>query len=448
MRNIIIISVIMLIFVNLYTDQVTIYNENFALIRKNINLELSSGLQSYFLDDIPFTIEPNSVIIKSSKNEVEVFSQNFEYDLGNINKIMQKYIGKEVEIITKTDDKFKGILQFNDFETIGITEKNSSRLILIQSDEVRNINLAELPKNFFLKPTLHWQLKAPRTGFFPIDFSYICTGMRWEVTYNAIWNDKKRELEINSWVTITNETGIGFEDTKLKLIAGDVRKFTKKHYPERMEYIEMELAGYGKGVPDFEEKAFHDFHLYTLSENVSINNNQTKQLRLFPVTVAQAEPVYEYITFSSDKVSSKIRFRNTKKDGLGLPLPKGIVKVYKKDKDDINLEFIGEDRIDHTAKDEEVSITTGYAFDLLAETKILNQRKEGRNIHEKDLSVTLTNRSEETKTISVIHNLHGYWKISHNSIDYIKKNANQIEFTKNVNPNEILEITWTERIEY
>ena len=427
-------------------DQVTIYNENFSLVRSSIDLTLSKGIQSYFMDDIPSTIEANSVIIKPLKGDIEIFSQNYEYDLANTSKILEKYIGKDIEIITEDDVKFIGKLQFNDSYTIGIIEKNTDKLILIQRDEIRNISLAELPKNFFLKPTLHWRLNTSKAGKFPIDFSYMCTGMKWDITYNTVWNEDIGKLEINSWVTIINKTGKAFIDTKLKLIAGDVQKIKKQFDKGSYARIEMNSVGINAGAPDFAEKAFHDFHMYTLSENVNINNNQTKQLRLFPTKIVNAESKYEYSTGSTD-VQSQIKFINSKKDGLGIALPKGVVKIYKKDDADNELEFIGEDALDHTAKDEEVLLTTGNAFDLVAETVTVERIKLSNRIFEREMKVTLKNRSGKTKTIIVIHNLYGTWTIMKNSLPFKKKSASEIEFEKELKSDEVYELIWTERIE-
>ena len=440
----IIILVVFLITCLNAKDQVTIYNENFSLVRSSIDLALSKGIQSYFMDDIPSTIEANSVIIKPLKGNIEIFSQNYEYDLANTSKILEKYIEKDIEVITEDEVKFIGKLQFNDNSTIGIIEKNTNKLILIQRDEIRNISLAELPKNFFLKPTLHWRLNSPKAGKFPIDFSYICTGMKWDVTYNTVWNEDIGKLEINSWVTIINKTGKAFIDTKLKLIAGDVQKISQQI--ERRSYAQYDKAMAVGSVPDFAEKAFHDFHMYTLSENVNINNNQTKQLRLFPTKTVNAVSRYEYITNSTD-VQSKIKFINSKKDGLGIPLPKGVVKIYKKDDADDELEFIGEDALAHTAKDEEVLLTTGNAFDLVAETLTMERRKISKRIIERDIKVTLKNRSGKTKIITVMHNMYGDWKILKNSLSFKKKSASLIEFKKELKPDEVYELTWTERIE-
>lgn len=446
MKKTLTILLIILAFTLAAKDQITIYNDNFALVRSSLELKLEKGLQSYFMDDIPSTIEAASVIIKPLNGKMEIFSQNYEYDLAGTAQILYKYIGKEVEIITKTDQVFLGILQFNDYNTIGILDSSTNKLSLIQYSEIRNINLAELPDNFFLKPTLQWQLNADKAGTYNIDFSYLCYGLKWDVTYNSVWDDASGNLEINSWVTINNTTGKSFMDTKLKLIAGDVAK-NQKFRGGRSDEMMYSIEGMSVKSPEFEEKAFHDFHMYTLSENVSINNNQTKQLRLFPVKTVKAKSKYIYQTYS-EEIISKIEFTNSKKEGLGLPLPKGIVKIYKKDAADDQLEFIGEDNIDHTATDEKVELTTGSAFDLVGKTTVQDSRKISNKVSEKDLVVTLKNRSKETKEITVIHSVSGNWIISQENVPYEKKSAFQIEFTKTLKASEEFDLTWTERISY
>ncbi len=428
----------------LFADQVTIYNDNFSLVRTSLELDLQKGMQNIFIDDIPSTIEANSVIIKPVDGNVGIFSQNYEYDLANTEQILRKYIGKKVEIIAKNDQLFSGILQFNDHNMIGILDGSTKKLTLLRFDEIRNINLAELPANFFLKPTLNWKLNADQSGKHKLDFSYLCYGMQWDVTYNCVWNADKENLEINSWVTITNETGKAFTDTKLKLLAGDVAK--EQQYGAVSKTSSGRTLSTYDNLPEFQEKAFHDFHLYTLSDNVSINNNQTKQLRLFPVKSIIAHPKYIYQTLS-DVISSNIEFINSKKNGVGIPLPKGIVKIYKLDTADDQLEFIGEDRIDHTPVDEKVLITTGKAFDLTGTTTLMDKRQIVNRIYEKDLKVTLKNHSQETKEITVLHRIVGIWTISNANLNYTKKSANEIEFSKSLASGEEFELIWTERTE-
>mgnify|MGYP006278234389 CR=1 FL=1 len=421
-------------------DQVTIYNDNFALVRSNLDLNLRRGLQDYYLDDIPSSIEANSIIIKAEDNDFEIFSQNYEYDLANTNKILNKYLNKEISISTENDNNFIGKLQFNDSQYIGILANTTQELQLINKEEIRNINLTKLPDNFFLKPTLHWKIITDKKDTYPVSYSYICSNMKWNTTYNAVWNEEKKILDMNSWVTIDNTSGKAYEDVKLKLVAGEVKKITQM----RDQRVELKYAKRmaTAAKPEFEEKAFHDFHLYTLSEKVTINNNQTKQITLFQPKNIKAKPIYEYRT-GTDKVKSIIQFMNSKNAGLGIPLPKGIVKVYKRDTDD-NLEFIGEDNLEHTPIEEEVKITTGSSFDVIPETVTLDKRKISRQKWEKKMKVSINNHSKKDKEVTVSHNLSGDWKIYNENFDYKKKSAYEIEFTKLIPAGKEIEFTWTE----
>ncbi|MCD4819240.1 MAG: DUF4139 domain-containing protein [Candidatus Cloacimonetes bacterium] len=450
MNKIFIMIVLILTFTTLLAiDQVTVYNDNFALVRTQTELNLTKGLQSFYFENIPSTIEASSVIVESNKKGLEIFSQNYEYDLANTSKILMKYIGKDIEVITKSDNKFSGKLIFQDFETIGIQD-DSGKLDLVRVLEIRNFNLTKLPANFFLKPTLHWRLQAKKKGKYSIDLSYLCTGLSWNVTYNAVWNDVAGNLEINSWVTMNNTTGKAFEDTKLKLVAGEVQKKRRydKHYGEIFETTVLATSFVDNGrAHKFEEKAFHDFHIYTLSDNVSINNNQVKQLRLYPTAQVKAKSRYEYRT-KGDKIKSMVVFDNSEQDGLGKPLPKGIFKIYKIDNADNNMEFIGEDNISHTPLEEEITLTTGNAFDIVGETIVVDTKKISKYINQRQMSVILKNRSKKPKEIIVVHFIRGDWEITKENVQYNKKKSNEIEFTKKLKAGEEFKITWTETVEH
>ncbi|MDY6915010.1 MAG: DUF4139 domain-containing protein, partial [Candidatus Cloacimonadota bacterium] len=344
----------------LIATQLTVYNDNFALVKDNLKIELPKGIVDYNFSDIPSTIEANSVIFTSQNKNLTMVAQNFEFDLASYNAILNKYIGKPIRLNTKTERKFNGKLQFFDNNSLGILEETTGELIIINRQEIVNIDLSQLPENFYLKPTLHWKFQSPAFSNYQCEISYLCKNITWEITYNTVWDEK--ELTINSWVTLTNNSGKSFNDTNLKLIAGEVRKLSETRYSA---YKNGRALTESASIPEFEEKSFHDFHLYTLSEKVNIKNKQTKQLQLFPTTTVKANSKYVYSTYSN-KIASLIIFQNTKKAGLGIPLPKGNLKVYKKDKIDDQLEFIGEDKMEHTAKDEEIEITTGFAFDLVA----------------------------------------------------------------------------------
>jgi len=426
------------------TGQVTVYNGNFALVRDRAELNLQKGRHNYFLDSIPSTIEANSVIIKPT-SRFNIFSQNYEYDLANTRAILDKYIGEEIEVVMEEGEIFSGILQFNDWDNMGILNK-SGKLTLLKTENLQNINLAKLPENFFLKPTLNWKLTSSYNGKTEVDYSYICSGLNWNVTYNVIWNDKSKKLEMSSWVTMDNRSGKTYEDVVLKLIAGDVTKKQGAQNVRREKMAFAEMADVAM-APSFGEKAFHDFHLYTLSDEVTLRNNQTKQLQLFDPAQVKAKSRYDYFT-NSTQIYSKIVFENSKTAGLGIPLPMGVVKVYKLDEADNQMEFIGEDNIKHTPKDEEVVLTTGKAFDLVGKTTTLANRRISNKVNERDMEVELKNRSEENKTIEVLHQISGNWEIMNSNIDYEKVNAYKVKFVVELKAGETHKITWTERITY
>ena len=428
--------------------QVTIYNNNFSLIRTKLELGLKAGLQDYYYENIPNTIDAKSVILDSQNNSLQIFSQNYEFDLANTEQIMQKYIGEDVIIQTEEEYYLEGILQFTDSKTIGVLENSSKKLILINRSTIRNITLAKLPDNFYLKPTLRWKLYAPKKAKYKANISYLCDGLSWDVDYNCIWNPETKKLDINSWVTIKNYSGKKFENVKLKLMAGDVNKTISPQHAKSLARVAMYDSNVDmalEAIPEFNEKSFNDFHLYTLDQNVSIANKQIKQIQLFPSKIVKAEQSNKYNTFSN-KIISQIKFKNDEASGLKLPLPKGRIKIYQEDKADKSLQFIGEDRIKHTAVNQEVVVTIGNAFDLVGKTEQLEYKKIDRKLIQKKMRVTLENQTKETKEIEVIHNISGDWTILNNNINYRKINAHQIKFIVSIKAGGKQIINWSERI--
>ena len=411
-------------------DWITIYNDDLSLIRSSFNLDLKGGRQKYNFDDITSRIMPSSVIVKG--DGIRVAEQNYEYDLAGKHQIMAKYLDKEVMAIMKDQSRLQGMLKFFDGSNLGIIESDTQRLLVIADSEVQWIQLASLPTNFYTKPTLAWDLIVAKGGKHPMMMTYLSGGFSWDVTYNAVWDGKK--LDLNSWVTINNQSGKAFEDTNLKLIAGDVNQVRNKYMGRGGAYEDgMMMESMAPSAPSFEEKAFHDFHMYTLDQKVSFANNQTKQLELYPLQKVTAFSVYEFKTFGSG-VQSLIKFTNTEDQGLGKPLPKGAIKVYKADTDG-NLEFIGEDSINHTSRNEEVSITTGTAFDLVASSTVRNQKTVSQRSSSREIQVRVKNNSKERKSVNVVHQLPRNSKVSFAELRYgYDEFKNTVTFTVSLDP--------------
>jgi hypothetical protein len=427
-------------------DWITIYNDDLSLVRSNFELDLEQGRQEYNFDDITSRIESRSVIVHSLDGGVRVAEQNYEFDLAGKHQIIAKYIEREVELLTIEEVQVRGILKFYDGSSYGILEKGTQKLLVVPDKEIQILRLAELPSNFYTKPTLHWSLIADRGGSHPVQLTYLTGGFSWDVTYNSVWDEKN--LAVNSWVTIKNTSGRAFEDVNLKLIAGDVNKVQEEYYRSKDMYREDALQAGSMAAPSFEEKAFHDFHMYTLDQKVSFANNQTKQIELYPTQNVNAEAVYEYATWAAG-VKSVIKFKNTEENGIGKPLPKGVIKVYKQDTDG-NLEFIGEDRIDHTGRNEEVTINTGTAFDLVGSTMVRDQTQISKNTSERSIQITLRNNSTEAKTINVIHQMGGNSRIIsvQDDHEYTVDTNNKVTFEIPVQSDGQVILTFRERTEY
>jgi hypothetical protein len=426
-------------------DWITIYNDDLSLVRSQMDLELQEGRQEYNYSDITSRINAASVIVSSLNNQIRVAEQNYEYDLAGKAQIMAKYIDKEVTMLTKNQATvYSGIMKFYDGSSIGLLESGTNRLLILSEAEVEVIQLAELPSNFYTRPTLHWSLIAPRAARYPLQLTYLSGGFSWDVAYNAVWNGEK--LALNSWVTIRNYSGRAFNNVNLKLVAGDINRVSNvyKSYDE-MTLDRATMAG-GMAAPSFEERAFHDFHLYSLDQKVSFANNQTKQLELYPLQNVNARSEYAYYVHSNS-VLSNIIFRNTEAEGLGKPLPKGIFTIYRADVDG-NLELIGEDSIEHTSRNEEVTLTTGKAFDLVASTVVRDARSISQRVSERTIQVTLRNNSEEAKSIKVYHQLNANSRIVESQRPYEVNNELKATIPIQIAAGEEIIFTFRERSEY
>jgi len=443
-RTLSIIALLLILVPLLAEEWITIYNDDLSLVRSRFVLELNSGRQDYNFNDITNRIDPASVIVTGGG--IRVAEQNYEFDLAGKSQIMLKYLDKEVMVITKDQSRLTGTLKFYSGGSIGILENGTGRLLVIAESETQWIQLAELPGNFYVKPTLHWKLLAPKKGKYPVQMTYLSGGFSWDVTYNTVWDEKT--LLLNSWVTINNRSGRAFDDVTLKLIAGDVNQIQDNYYNKsgkggaRMS-ADMAMSEF---APSFEEKVFHDFHMYTLDQKVSFANNQVKQLELYSPQTIKAFSEYEYPTYSNG-VNSMIKFKNTAENGAGKPLPKGTIKVYKQDTDG-NFEFIGEDSINHTSKNEEVSINTGTAFDLVASTRVKEQKQISTRVNERLIQVTLKNNSLIPKTIKVKHQLSANTRILNSDAKYTQDNNDLVTFSIEIAPDKELIYTFKERSEY
>jgi hypothetical protein len=423
----------------------------YAIVREQREVELKAGVNQISFADVAAFIEPTTVSFKSLTDPTGtyVLEQNYNFDLVNAQKLIEKFIGQEITV----EQNVGNSIQSN----VGKLLSASGGLILQdKSNKVTslngysNIKFPELPNGLITKPTLLWSLSAKKDGKHNVETSYQTTGLTWWADYIATYEDgenaNKGFLDLASWVSIINKAGATFNDAKLKLVAGDVNR-AQPNVARGREAMMMK-ASMAMEDSGFEEKSFFEYHLYTLGRKVSIPDNSTKQLELFPKAIkipvtkeylyyGAAQPYYGYTymdrggELSNSKVEVFLKFKNSDKENLGVPLPSGRIRVNQVDKADGSMEFIGEDIIDHTPKDEKVTIKLGNAFDIVGERKQVDFKVDNaRKMMEESIEITLRNHKKDDVTITVKENLYrgSNWKISDNSDKFEKENANTIYF--------------------
>jgi hypothetical protein len=415
---------------------VTVYNNNFGVIKERRPIVFDKGLNTIRFTDVASSIDPTSVSFQciSTPGKIAILEQNYEYDLVGTSSLLNRYIDKSVAVLVKGSGADKGkevngtLLAARDNNLI---IKNDEGLIeIISENSIENISLSQLPGDLVTKPTLVWLAQSDESGSRQCQVTYTTADIGWSADYSAILNAAENALDISGWVTVDNKSGATYKDATIKLIAGDVRRVHEPRPTEEMDYARGAKVLY-IAAPAFEEKPFMEYHLYTLSRTSTINNNQTKQIEFItPALNVPAKKIYLYERDKNDKkVQIKFEFENKKEYGLGIALPKGKVRVFKKDTDD-SLEFVGEDLIDHTPKDEKLSLYIGDAFDIAVEYKLVESRIDKRIRWEKH-SIELRNRKDSAITVFVDEKFPSWvnWKIEESSHSYVKKDAATARFT-------------------
>lgn len=405
----------------------TIYTDNLALVKDVRTIELKKGIREVKFQDVAAKIDPTSVHFKSltAPEKVAILEQNFEYDLVNPSKILEKYVDQQIRVLAEEGKVFEGKLLSSAQGDIVLEDKEGS-IKIIKGKTVHNLEFPKLPEGLITRPTLVWLLDVERGGKHRTELSYLTNGIGWHAEYVAVTKKKDTLLELGGWVSIDNKSGATYENARLKLIAGEVHRAVPPPRPRRP--LTYELMAKAAAQPQFEEKAFFEYHLYTLKRRATLKDNQIKQISLFPPTETRVEKIYTYEgARDGRKVRVNLEFKNSKEDGLGIPLPRGKVRVYKEDEDK-SLEFIGEDFIDHTPKDEKVRIYLGNAFDIVGERTKKSTKKIGERARREEWQIKIRNHKDELVEVVVIERFWGDWEILKSSHKFIKKDARTAEF--------------------
>ncbi|MEP7234948.1 MAG: DUF4139 domain-containing protein [Ignavibacteriota bacterium] len=402
----------------------TVYNNNLGVVRDVRLFDLAKGMGEIRLIDVPVQIDATTVKISSPKhpNGVEVLEQNFEYDLVSQEKLLEKYIDKQ---ITLTDDK--GIRSEGTLlaaQNGQITLSASNGIVMFPNTNLYKISVPTLSEGLITRPTLVWMINANSSlRAEPLEVLYQTTGISWHAEYIAALADDDKSLDLTGWVSIDNTSGATFENAKLKLVAGALHRAANSIAGDVITRNSM--YGAAKIAPQFEESGLFEYHLYDLGRSTTIKNNEVKQVSLLEADKVRSDKIYTYRGGRNAEVS--IKFENTEKNNMGMPLPEGIVRVMKKGKDGA-YEFVGEDRIQHTPRDEKITLKVGDAFDLLGERSVTESQSSDHSSRQ-TVQITLKNRKDEDVTIDAVETMgFGNWEITKKTMDYEKKNANEIIF--------------------
>jgi hypothetical protein len=431
-------------------------------------IDVPKGAGEVRFDDVAKTIDPTTVTFKSLTDPAgtTILEQNYEYDLVNANKILEKYLGQQVAIVTKDGATFSGNLMSFDDAGLVVMRGGGELAISERADNVKSIQTSGGAGGLIVKPMLAWLVNSTAGGRQQIQVAYSASACSWRADYIAVLDDKDTAFDLDGWVTLTNNTGKTYKDARLKLVAGEVHRVMPP--VERAERDSLQALADAVQVPQFEEKAFAEYHLYTLPRATTVKDSEVKQIELLAadgVPVAEKKYLFDvmrgfhpywqgpmtedFSVAEKGKVAVFIAFKNDEKSHLGMPLPAGKVRLFKRDGRD--LEFIGEDSIEHTPKDEKIELQMGDAFDISGDrTRTDFTAGNGARWMEESFEISLRNHKKEQVTVDAREHLFRWtnWQIKAKSQDYTKLDAQTIEFPVTLAPDEEKKVTYTVRYEW
>lgn len=436
--------------------RLTVYDQDLGLVREHRQVELKKGRQTIAFGDIAAQIDPTSVHLAfpAITSGISILEQNFAYDLVSRQKLLERCIGQDITLERRAgkngDDveRISGtLLSVSD----GITLLSNGRILINPAGE---LSLQKLPEGLILKPTLSWLMDSSVTGGQNAEIDYLTAGIGWSADYVLVVAKDGASLGLTGWVTIDNRSGATYRDATLKLVAGTVHRAAEDRALEERQMRKNVM--YAAAAPQFEEKPFFDYHLYTLARPATIRDNETKQIefiragRVASRTVYLFDPLAQYHgspyqpwmrsdrsfgTQSTKKVMVALEFKNAAAAGLGMPLPKGRMRAYRED-DDGALQFVGEDRIDHTPRDEQLHLTLGEVFDIAAE-RVQTDFKGGSDWCEESVKVSFRNHKDEAVEITSVERLAraANWKITAKTDPYEKTDSRTAQWKLKVPAN-------------
>lgn len=467
----------------------TIYNQDFAVVRSILPLDLHKGINNITFDDITSRLEPDSVILRDTTGQraLHIIEQNYRGDSMSQSLLLSLYEGKTIEFQVTHGNKAEivngkiirsGYIlpSRQNSSSYYYNQQNPQNQPIIEVDGKLQFSLPGTPifpaltDDSILKPVLDWKLETDKDGPMQAEVAYVTNGITWKADYNAVTSGDNKHVDLIGWVTITNQTGKSFNNAHIKLMAGDVNKIKNKI--NAFDYngpVLGSLALVDGSSPAVTERAFDEYHLYTLPNPTTLLDRETKQIQFLSANHVPTKSVYvydgvnidsnsyngwnydnirnqpSYGTQCNNKVWTMREIINSKDNGLGIPLPKGRIRFYQSDTDG-QLEFTGENNIDHTPKDETLRIFTGNSFDLTGERKQTSYKIDtSRNVLDEGFDITLKNHKDAPAEIRVVEHLYRglTWSIQESSEKYKKTDGHTIEYTVIVPANQEKKLSYT-----
>ena len=435
----------------------TVYNSNIGLVKEMRQFDLETGVNQVQVTDVPASIIPESVHFRSLDDpQAVVLEQNYEYDIVGSQKLLQKYVDQPIVVITEDGSRHEGTLLSGDQDII--LQTGEGGVDVLKYDQIRQFSFPALPEGLITKPTLKWLVDASKAGTQNVELAYLTNNISWEANYVLVLDNDSTKLDLDGWITLDNRSGASYKDARLKLVAGDVNRVATGYGGDNEVYKTMEAA-----IPapprSVEQRTFGEYHLYEIPRPVTIKDNQTKQIQFLSAREVPAQKIFVFDNMTTPltptdagamkgSIDVKVRF-DTGEKGVDAQLPAGVVRMYQPDADGSPL-FIGEDRIDHTPKGEEVTLTVGQAFDLVGERIQTESKRLGEDAWRESYKITLRNHKEDKAVeIHVVEHLNRgpNWEITQASpADYKRLNSNTVEWVVSVPAGGETTVTYT--VEY
>ncbi len=451
----------------------TIYNQNFAVVRDSVPLDLDSGVNSIHYTGATAQVEPDSVILRDpdGKHSLQILEENYRNDPVTQELLLSLFEGRTIDfesIRTKDNTQVRELIPGKIIRSGYVPGGNPEQPIIevngkLQFSMPGTPLFPDLGDDTVLKPTLNWLLQSDKPGKFDAEVGYVTGGFDWSASYNLVSPEKGDNVDLVGWITMKNESGKTFENVKIKLMAGDVNRIQPVEYSMARGGLAKMMTQEAMNVPAVTEKAFDEFHLYSIARPTTLRDRETKQVEFVHAEKVFAPTIYLYDgapsyrfygglnydrgygTEGNKKVQVMREFVNAETNQLGIALPAGKLRFYRRD-DDGQLQFVGEDQIDHTPRNETIRVTTGNAFDLVGERRQTNFRVDtGDKWIDESFEIKLRNRKKEPVEIRAVEHLYRWsnWDITASSDDFKKTDSQTIEFRVPVKPDEERTLTYT-----